>query len=104
MTTNLKYIVTGLVLMITIVVVVIIYRMFYQFNPKDVSQYANDASSKYKNPTAAYGVIMDGVEHILSSHNLTQQVLRVARETGIDKEQELVSVAVQQCKAFGYLQ
>lgn len=103
MSKSLKYILIGLVAIIFVVVCVIIYRMFFQFSAKDIKAYVNDAASKYKDKEAVYMIIMDGVEHILGSHNLTQQVLKTAKATGIDKEQELVSVAVQQCKAYGYL-
>ena len=99
----LKYITIGLVALIIVVVCVVIYRMFFQFSGKDIKAYATDAASKYKDKDAAFKIIMDGVNHVLSSHNLTQQVLRTAKATGIDKDQELVSVAVQQCKTFGYL-
>lgn len=103
MSKSLKYIAIGLVAIIAVVVFIIIYRMFFQFSAKDIKAYANDAASKYKNKEAAFAVIMDGVEHILSSHNLTQQVLKTAKATGIDQEQELVAAAVQQCKAYSYL-
>jgi hypothetical protein len=99
----LKFITIGLIALIIITVCVIVYRMFFQFSAKDIKAYANDAASRYKNKEAAFAVIMDGVEHILSSHNLTQQVLKKASITGIDKEQELVAAAVQQCKAYSYL-
>lgn len=103
MSNNLKYILIGLIALITVVVGIVIYRMFFQFSASDIKEYANDEAVKYKDRDAAYQIIMDAVEHILSSHNLTQQVLRSARSTGTDKEQELVAAAIQQCKLFNYI-
>ncbi len=103
MNNNLKYILIGLVAVIAVVLGIVIYRMFFQFDSKEISEYANDEAVKYKDRDAAYSLIMDGVEYILGSHNLTQQVLRSARATGTDKEQELVTAAIQQCKLFNYI-
>lgn len=103
MAKNLKYIIIALVVIILAAVAVILYRMFFQFNQKEIRIYANDEAVKYKDQAGVYNLIMDGVEYILSSHNLTQQVLKTARATGTDKEQELVNAAIMQAKNFNYL-
>lgn len=104
MSKSLKIIMISLVALVAAVIGVIIYRMFFQFDMKEVAVYVDEEAAKYgpKKRDAAC-IIMDGVEHILSSHNLCQQVLRSARATGTDREQELVSAAINQCKSFRYL-
>lgn len=104
MSKSLKFIIIALVALIGAAITIIIYRMFFQFDMKEVAVYVDEEAAKYgPKKLAAAAIIMDGVEHILSSHNLCQQVLRSARATGTDKEQELVSAAINQCKAFRYL-
>jgi hemoglobin-like flavoprotein len=105
MSTKLKYIIIGLMVLILGVIAAVIYRMFFQFNIKEVNIYAREHAAKYGSQSdAAYTTIMDAVEYILSSHNLTQQVTRMARATGTDVEQELVNAAINQSIAFGYLE
>lgn len=103
MSRALKYILFGLVAMVFVAIVAILYRMFLQFNQKEIKVYVKEQADRYKDKAAAYRIILDGVEFILSSHNLTQQVLRSARATNTDKEQELVNAAINQCIAFKYL-
>lgn len=99
-TKNLLIALIGLVLLI---VGVVVYRMFFQFDKKEVKIYAQDEAEKYTDKKAAFGIIMDAVDYILSSHNLTQQVLKSAKASNTDKEQELVHSAIMQAKAFTYL-
>lgn len=103
MSNTLKYIIIGLSVILLAVIAFIVYRMFFQFDSKEIRIYVNEEASKYADKATAYSLIMDGVEHILSSNNLTQQVLKTARATNTDKEQELVHAAVNQCKAYNYL-
>lgn len=103
MSKTLKYILIGLIAMILVVIAVIVYRMFFQFSASEIKTYINDEAVKYKDQAAAFEIINDAVEYILGSHNLTQQVLRSARATNTDKEQELVNAAIMQCKLFNYL-
>ena len=103
MTGQLKNIVIGLIAIIFIVAAVIIYRIFFQFNAVLVKQYALAEASKYSDVNSAYSLIMDSVENILASHNLTQQVLKSAAVNGSGKEQELVHAAIMQCRAYDYL-
>ena len=101
---SLKYILIALGVLILGVIAFVIYRMFFQFSAKDVKAYVNDEAIKYTgSEKEAYEIIMDGVEYILSSNNLTQQVIKSARASKIEKEQELVHAAIMQCKAFNYL-
>lgn len=101
---SLKYMLIVLGVLIISVTAFIVYRMFFQFNSKDIKEYIKDEAIKYKgSEKEAYEIINDGVEYILSSHNLTQQVLKSAKISKIDKEQELVHAAVMQCVAFNYL-
>lgn len=99
----LKYTLLILGVILIAVIAVIIYRLFFQFSAKDINEYINEEAAKYQDKEAAYKIIKDGVEYILGSHNLTQQVLKSAKVTKTDKEQELVNAAVNQCKAFNYL-
>lgn len=102
---NTKNIVIALVLFLVVLVAVVFYRMFLQFNSKDVAIYIDEEAKKYPgSEKEVYALIRDGVEHILSSHNYTQQVIRTAKNANIPKEMELVNAAVLQCKAFGYLE
>jgi len=89
--------------MILAVMAFIVYRMFFQFNSTYIKQYIGEEAAKYKDKAAATRYITDGVEYILHSHNLSQQVLKTAKLNNSDKEQELVFAAVNQCKAFKYL-
>lgn len=99
----LKYTLLVLGVILIAVIAVIVYRLFFQFSAKDINEYINEEAVKYQDKEAACKIIKDGVEYILSSHNLTQQVLKSAKTTNTDKEQELVNAAVNQCKAFNYL-
>ena len=103
MSNTLKYILIGLVLLIAGTMAVVIYRIFFQFNAELVKKYAMAEAVKYKDKDAAYALIMDGVEYILSSHNLTQQVLKTASANHSGKEQELVHAAIMQSRGFDYI-
>lgn len=103
MSNYLKYALVGLVLLILTVIAVIAYRMFWQFNTASIRDYANQEAGKYQNSAGAYKIILEGVEFILASHNLTMQVINSANENKTDVEQELVHAAIAQCKAFNYL-
>jgi predicted nucleic acid-binding protein len=98
-----KNIVIALVGLLLLTTAVIIYRMFFQFSQSEIKIYALDEAEKYEDKKAAYNIIMDGVQYILSSHNLTQQVLKSAKASKTDKEQELVHAAIMQAKQFTYL-
>lgn len=100
---SLKAILIGLIALVLIAIVFIAYRMIFQFNNKDVREYIMDEAKKYADPQAAFKVIQDGVEYVLASHNLTQQVLKMAKYNKSTNEQELVNAAINQCKAFKYL-
>ncbi len=103
MSTKLKYLAYGILFLVIATFFVVIYRMFFQFNMNEIRVYVRDEAIQYANPAAVSTIIMEGVEHILASHFYTQQVLRVAAETGTDKEQVLVNAAINQCVSFKYL-
>lgn len=103
MSKQFRYILIAITALVTVIVALVIYRMFFQFNWKEIQVYVREEAAKYSNPGAAAEILTDGVEHILNSHNLTQQVLRNARATKTDKEQELVNAALNQCIAYNYL-
>lgn len=99
-----KNIIIAIVAFLFIALVVVVYRMFFQFNSKDVAIYIKEEADKYQgNEDVIYKLIQDGVEHTLSSHNLTQQVIKSARASKVPKEQVLVHSAIMKCKAYGYL-
>lgn len=99
-----KNILIAISILVFVMVCFIIYRMFFQFKSKDVSIYIDEEASKYgPNKAFVYSIIQDGVEHILASHNLTQQVLKTAAGNNIPKEQVLVHAAILQCKVNEYL-
>lgn len=101
---NSKNILIAIVLFFTVLICFVVYRMFFQFNSKDISIYIDEEASKYKDDKAkVYGLIQDGVEHILSSHNLTQQVLKTGKGSNIPIEQVLVHAAIMQCQTNGYI-
>lgn len=103
MSKSLKYILIGLIVLIAVTMAVIIYRIFFQFNNELVKRYVMTEAVKYKDKDAAFAIIMDGVEHILGSHNLTQQVLKTAAANKSGKEQELVHAAIMQSKSLDYI-
>lgn len=104
MSTKLKYILITLLVLVVLVIAAVVYRMFFQFDQNEIRIYIREESAKYgPNAAAVYNIIMEGVEYVLSSHNLTQQVTRSARGTNTDPEQELVNAAINQCISFGYL-
>ena len=99
-----KNLVIAIVLFFAVLISIIVYRMFIEFNSKDVSIYIDEEASKYpENKKEVYALIQDGVEYILSSHNLTQQIKKTAKGFNTPKEQELVHAAIMQCKIYGYL-
>ncbi len=99
-----KNLLIAVVLVVAVAVTLIIYRMFFQFKSKDISIYIDEEAVKYGPDRAkVYGIIQDGVEHILASHNLTQQVLKTAAGNNIPKEQVLVHAAIMQCQVNGYI-
>ena len=73
MTKTVKYILITLIVLILGTVAVIIYRMFFEFNSAKIKEYASKEAAKYKESPEVYSLIMDGVEYILASHNLTNQ-------------------------------
>lgn len=104
MSTNLKYIIIGLFVLIVGIIAMVIYRMFFQFDSKEIEIYAAEEAEKYgANKGTVKALILEGVQHVLSSHTLTQQVLTASRRTGTDKEQLLVQAAIAQCNAYSYL-
>lgn len=103
MSANLKYILIALVALVVGTIAVIMYRMFWQFDQKDIHIYAKEEAAKYKDPSGVYAIILEGVNHVLASHSYSNQILTTAKKTGTDKEQLLVQAAVNQCIAFGYL-
>jgi len=104
---TLKNAVIGLIIVFMVLLFAVVYRMFLQFNSKDVAIYIDEEASKYVDPTAKAWVtkiLHDGVEDILSSHYRTQQVISVAKESNLPKEQELVQAALLNAQNLGYIQ
>jgi ABC-type transporter MlaC component len=102
---NQKNLLIALVLFVVVVIAFVVYRMFFEFKAKDVKEYIKDEADKYKgDEVTAYAIIQDGVQHILSSHNLTQLVLRSAKQSGTPKEQELVHASIMQARSYGYIE
>lgn len=102
MSNFLKYALYGIITLVLIAVVVIMYRLFFQFNEKEIKIYVAEEAARYKDSKTVEALIHEAVLHVLSSHTLSQQVLITARKTGTDKEQVLVHTAIEQCKALGY--
>lgn len=104
MNTKLKYILIALTVLALAVVGFIIYRIFFQFDNKEVQIYIKEEADKYgSNSSAAFAIIAEGVDDILASHNKTQQVLKSAKASNLPSEQELVNAAINQCISYGYL-
>ena len=89
--------------MLTIVVVMYVYRVFFEFNNRKVSEYIKMEADKYPDPATAYKVIHEGVMFVLNSRNLTSQVREIAADAKLSKERILVDSAINQCKALGYI-
>lgn len=98
-----KLLMYGLIILLLVVIMIAVYRYFFQFNNKLVKEYIKDEADKYADPKAVTDIITDGVKHILASQSLTNQVLRDAKNSGTEKEQELVYASVMQCKLYNYL-
>jgi hypothetical protein len=98
-----KLALTGIVLVLLIVVVFTAYRLFFEFNKKEINAYVSTEAGKYQDTGTATRVITDGVTHILSSASLTSQVKQYAKTMGVSLEKSLVDAAVLQAKAYGYL-
>ena len=98
-----KLLIYALIILLLVVIMIAVYRYFFQFNNKLVKEYIADEANKYKNTKEVNQLITDGVKHILKSSNLTKQVLADAKNSGTEKEQELVYAAVMQCKLYNYL-
>ena len=92
-----------LLALLLVVVVMFVYRVFFEFNNKKVRSYIQQEANKYPDPVAAYKVINDAVMFVLTDRNLTSQVREIAAEAKMDKERILVDSAINQCKAFGYI-
>lgn len=105
MSSSLKYVLIGLTVLILGVIAFVIYRVFFEFNLTSVQEYIKEEALKYpsQNQADVYNIIMEGCQFILRDHSLTNQVLTVAKSSGIDKEQELVFAAVNQCKSLNYI-
>jgi len=103
MSSALKNIIIGLIALILVVVAFVVYRIFFQFNENEIKIYAQEEANKYKDKAGVYSIILEGVQHVLQSHSLSQQVLKVSKSTGTDKEQILVQTAIGEAKARNYL-
>ncbi len=99
----LKWVLLIVAVMVVLIIGSIIYRLFFQFDIEEIKVYAREEAEKYKDKAGVYRIIMKGVEHILLSHNLSQQVLTSASGTHTDKEQQLVFAAIGECQARKYL-
>jgi hypothetical protein len=92
------------IILFSVLVGILVYRMFFEFKTKNVNDYIKEEADKYPgNEKEVSSVLKDGVHHILSSYSLTNQVCKNAKANGTPKEQELVHSAIMQCKAYGYL-
>jgi hypothetical protein len=100
-----KHLLIALIAFFIVLISVIIYRLFFQFNSKDISIYIDEEAKKYDgmDRVNVFALIQDGVEHILCSHNQVQQVLRVASANKVPKEQVLVHAAIMQAMQNGYI-
>lgn len=105
MTKKQKIALYAVAILLLAAIAMIVYRMFFQFKNSNVNQFVQAEASKYtSNPVKAANLISDSVSHILNSRSLTKQVLDYSSATGVQKEQVLVTAAVMQCKAYGYLE
>ncbi len=85
------------------VIVVAVYRTFFQFKNSSVNAYIQQEANKYETPVQTAKILTDAVHHILGSRGLTNEVLDYAKLTGVEKEQVLVSAALSQAKSYGYI-
>lgn len=103
MSTQLRYILIALTVIVFGAIAWTLYRMFWQFDQKRINDYISDEAKKYKDTAGVTQILREGVQHILASHTLTQQVLSTAKATNTDKENILVHAAINQCVSNGYL-
>jgi hypothetical protein len=79
------------------------YRIFLMFNSSKIKSYVKDEANKTDSPDAAYKMLIEGVELILKSPDLTNQVKQLAVIDGIDPEKALVKTALNQCHSNGFI-
>jgi hypothetical protein len=91
-----------IVLFLTLVVMAI-YRTFFQFKNNTVRAYIKQEAAKFTNSVQAEYLLSDAVQHILSNRSLTKEVTDYAKAMGLEKEQVLVTAALKQATAYGYL-
>lgn len=98
-----KYAIIITVALFLTLVLLAVYRTFFQFKNSLVRQYIQAEAAKFGDPVAATKILHDGVQHILSSRSLTKQVIDYARVSGLEKEKVLVTAALKQAQSFDYL-
>lgn len=86
-----------------ILLMVWIYKNYFEFNNQLINSYMERESSRYTDSSEAKKFIQEGVESILKNKDHIDQVKLYAKQTGLDKEKVLVDAALAQCKSFQYL-
>ena len=92
-----------LLFLVALLAIMYAYRMFYLFNAAKVKSYATDAASKTGSPDLAYKLIIEGVEYIKASQDLTAQVKIKAEIEKIELEKAIVLVAFKNLQSSGYI-
>lgn len=101
MTRIIRYIV---ILIVTIMIILFVYRNYLEFNNKAVKNFISDEADKYgDNKNEVFKILHDAAQHILADRNLTNQVRTMAKASGMPKEQVLVNAAIEQAKLYKYI-
>jgi hypothetical protein len=100
-----KILMIAMVAFFTVLLAVIAYRYFLEFNNAKVKAYIDEEAAKYgDNPDAARKIISAAVDHVLGSRSLLRQVRTYASVSGMEKEQVLVHTGLMQAASLDYLQ
>lgn len=100
---GLKITLIAVVIVLVVIASFVAYRLFFEFNKKTIEGYIIAGTADYSDKATASRIMRDGVQHILSSKSLTDQVKEYAKASNIPCEKALVDAAILQAKAYGYL-
>lgn len=98
-----KYLCIGLIAIVSVLLAVVVYRMFFMFKRSKVKAFAVEEANLTESPDVVYQLLIEGCENILKSQDLTKQVKLSAQAEGIEIEKALVLTALNNCYSSGFI-
>jgi len=98
-----KYLIVGLIAIVSILLALVVYRMFFMFKSAKVKAFATEQANLTASPDVVYQLLIEGCENILKSQDLTKQVKLFAQVEGIEIEEALVLTALNSCYSLGFI-